>query len=152
MTYTNAEARQELLSSVARATDEIGLALACLGAAYEQLDEATADRLEAELFRPVQLAFGRARQTHADFAARHGLRGRQFASRSAGLESVGARALIDKAVDAVEEADRELIELQDSLRPVEVGDPELRAGLSHLRELLDGSRRNAREVVRVLGR
>jgi hypothetical protein len=51
------EARQDLLDGIADAIDEIG---AALGAAYEQLDEHTADRLEAELFRPVQVAYGRA--------------------------------------------------------------------------------------------
>ena len=51
------------------------IALAALGAAYEQLDEHNADRLEAELFGPVQRAYGRAKSTHAQFADRDGLRG-----------------------------------------------------------------------------
>jgi hypothetical protein len=36
--------------------------------------------------------------------------------------------------------------------PVEVGDPELRAGLAEVRELLGGLRARARELVRTLGR
>ena len=65
MSYTSAEARQELLDGFAVAIERIGLALAALGAAYEQLDEYNADRLEAQLFGPVQLAYGRAKSTHA---------------------------------------------------------------------------------------
>ncbi len=36
--------------------------------------------------------------------------------------------------------------------PVEVGDPELRAGLAEVRELVGHLRRDARELVRTLGR
>ena len=36
--------------------------------------------------------------------------------------------------------------------PVEAGDQELRAGLTEVRELLDGLRRRARELERTLGR
>ena len=53
---TTAEARQQLLDSIAKATDQIGAALAGLGAAYEQLDDTRADELEEQLFRPVQVA------------------------------------------------------------------------------------------------
>src|SRR4029453_6775076 len=59
--YTSAEARQELLDAFAGAIGSIGLALAALGAAYEQLEEHTADSLEAELFKPIQLAHGKAK-------------------------------------------------------------------------------------------
>jgi hypothetical protein len=68
--YVTNEARQDLLDGIADTIDEIGAALAALGAAYEQLDEHTADRPEAELFRPVQVAYGRAQRTHAAFAER----------------------------------------------------------------------------------
>jgi acyl-coenzyme A synthetase/AMP-(fatty) acid ligase len=152
MAYVTAEARQELLDSVAEAIDEIGSALAALGAAYEQLDEQTADRMEEELFRPVQVAYGRAQRTHATFAQRYGLPGRTFEPASAGLPSQGVRAFLDAAVDAVEAADDILAELQDSMRPVEVGDAELRAGLAEVRELLGTLRVRAREIVRRLGR
>ena len=116
-----------MLDTLAEAADEIGFALASLGAAYEQLDVSSADELEEELFRPVQLAYGRARRTHTEFAGRHGLPGREFEPSSAGLPSTGAKGFIDNAVVAVGKADRALADLQDSMLPVEVGDPEFRA-------------------------
>ena len=84
MVQTTLEARQQMLDTLAEATDEIGLALASLGAAYEQLDVSSADELEEELFRPVQLAYGRARRTHTEFAGRHGLPSREFEPSSRG--------------------------------------------------------------------
>jgi hypothetical protein len=152
MVQTTAEARQQLLDTVAEATDHIGLALASLGAGYEQLDVTHADELEEELFRPVQLAYGRARRMHAEFAGRHGLASRTFEAPSAGLPSIGVKAFIENAVVAVGKADTALAGLQDSMLPVEVGDPELRAGLADLRGLVGGTARRAREVVRTIGR
>ena len=153
MAYGTHEARQELLGAIARAIDEIAVALAALGAAYEQLDERTADRLEEELFRPVQVAYGRLKRTHAAFAQRHGLPARKFAPAAApGLPSQGVRGFLDRAQEAVEAADGILSELQDSMRPVEVGDPQLRAGLADVRALLGDLAVRARELVRVLGR
>jgi hypothetical protein len=152
MSYTAAEAREQVLGDLASATDKIALALASLGAAYEQLDEHTADRLEETLFRPVQLAYGRAQRTHGEFARRYGLPARAFAPRSPGVESHDARALLEQAGDAAEEADQEIATLQDSMLPVEVGDPELRAGLSEVRELLGRVPVRARELVRTVGR
>jgi len=152
MPYTSAEAREELLDALAAAIEEIGLALAILGAAYEQLDEHNADRLEAELFRPVQVAYGRAKRTHHQFADRHGLTSRAFEAPSPGIPSTGAKGFIDSAVDAVAEADSALAALQDSLLPAEVGDAELRAGITDVRELLGVVRQRARELKRTLGR
>jgi hypothetical protein len=152
MAYEAREARQELLLTVAEATDELGLALAALGAAYEQLDERNADRLEDELFRPVQRAYGRARRTHAGFAERHRLAGRAFEPQSAGVPSQGVRGFLDRALEAVGEADLILAELQDSMRPVDVGDAELRAGLAEVRELLGELPGRGREFLRTLGR
>jgi hypothetical protein len=152
MAYASQEARQELLDTVAEATEQIAVALASLGAAYEQLDERNADRLEEELFRPVQLAYGRARRTHAGFAERHGLPGRTFEAASAGLPSQGVRGFVDRALEAVETADTTLADLQDSMRPVEVGDAELRAGLTQVRALLGELPERAREFARTLGR
>ena len=152
MPYTTAEARQELLDEFAEAIERIGLALAALGAAYEQLDEHNADRLEAELFGPVQRAYGRAKSTHAQFAERHGLPGRAFATPEPGIPSIGARGFIDDAVDAAAEADSALGELQDSSLPTEVGDVELRAGLA---EVQGASRRHGAaspHLARTLGR
>lgn len=152
MAYVTSEARRELLDAVAEATDRTGAALALLGDAYEQLDDDTADRLEEQLFRPVQLAYGRATRAHSGFAARHGREGRTFEPRSAGLPSLGARGFIESAVDAVREADGTLATLQDSLLPVEVGDAQLRAELADLRELMAHVPQQARELMRTLGR
>ena len=152
MTVTALEARRQLLDALAEAVDEIAFVLAALGAAYEQLDERTADRLEQALFKPVQLAFGRGRRTHEQFAARHGMPGRPFEPASAGLPSTRVRGHVEAAVEAAAEADRALAGLQDSPMLVEVGDVELRAGLAEVRELLGGVRPQARELLRTLGR
>jgi hypothetical protein len=152
MAYTTAEGREQLLDDFARATDQIAVALACLGEAYEHLDEHSADTLEQALFRPVQLAYGRAQRVHTEFARRYGLPVRSFDTASPGLQSQTVHDLIAKAVEAAGEADQAIAELQDSMLPVEVGDPELRAGLSQVRELLDGVPARARELVRTVGR
>jgi hypothetical protein len=150
MTYSAAEARQELLDAIAQATEAIGTALGALGAAYEQLDENTADRVEDELFGPVQSAYGRAKRTYAGFAERHGLEALPFAH--PGAPHGRAPELLERAVSSVSEADDRLALLQDSMMPVEVGDAELRAGLTEVRELLDPVRSRSRELTRTLGR
>jgi hypothetical protein len=152
MAYVTREAREELLDIIAEATDEIGVALAALGAAYEQLDERTGDRLEQELFRPVQVAYGRAKRTHSGFADRHGLATRTFEAANAGVPSQGVAGFLERAVDAVATADEMLIELQDSMRPVEVGDAELRAGLAEVRALIEQLPDRARLFMRSFGR
>lgn len=152
MTYSTADGRQQLLAVLARAVDEIGVAVTALGEAYEQLDERTAERLEGELFRPVRTAYGRAQRTYNEFAARHGLPGATFAQAGTGAPSTGARGFIDGAIEATGRADDELAALQDSMLPVEVGDAKLRAGLAQVRELLGKLRGRARELVRTLGR
>ena len=152
MAYVTREAREQLLGTIAEATEEIGLAVAALGAAYEQLDEASGDRLEEQLFRPVQAAYGRAQRTHAGFAERHGLPGRAFAAASAGRPSQGARGFVEQTANALEEADDILSELQDSMMPVEVGDAELRAGLAAVREQIADGPDRARRFLSLLGR
>ena len=152
MAYNTGEARQELLDDVAEAIEEIGVALAALGDAYEQLDDYNADKLEDELFRPVQMAYGRAKRTYAEFADRYNLPSREFASASPGLLSTGVAGFVDRAVEAAGKADGTLAELQDSMRPVEVGDAELRAGLSEVRRLLGDLPARARQFGRALGR
>jgi hypothetical protein len=150
--YTTEQGRQQLLDSVAQATELIGAALGAFGEAYEQLDEQSADVLEQELFRPAQLAYGRARRTHGEFAARHGLPERPFEPAAPGAPSRGARGFIDDGVEASRRAEEMLATLQDSMLPVEVGDPELRAGLGEVRTLLAGLPGSARELERTLGR
>jgi hypothetical protein len=152
MAYNSDEARQDMLDDLATATDDLAVSLANLGAAYEQLDDATGDRLEEGLFRPVQHAYGRARRTHAEFAARMRLPGREFQTANPGVPSHGVRGLIELAVEAAGDADDRLAELQDSMKPVEVGDPELRAGLAQVRELLGVVDEHAAAFVRTYGR
>jgi hypothetical protein len=152
MTYTTAEGRQQILDALAAAADEIGVALALLSEAYEHLDENAAERLEEQLFQPVQAAYGRAKRVYGGFAERHALPTQTFASPSQVAPSSGTKGLIDAAADAAARADGMLGELQDSMLPVEVGDVELRAGLSEVRELVGGVRGRAREVTRTLGR
>ena len=152
MAYDSAQARAEMLDEVGDATDDLGVALAALGEAFEALDDYTAERLEEELFRPVQLAYGRGRRTHSEFAGRHGLPNRSFVPAPTGHPSQGVKGFIDGAVTAVGRADARLSQLQDSMRPVEVGDAELRAGLSEVRRLIADVPRRASELVRGLGR
>ncbi|HEX8205901.1 MAG TPA: hypothetical protein VF587_07580 [Solirubrobacteraceae bacterium] len=152
MSYIAAEARQELLDEVAKAIDELAVALAALGDAYDQLDERSADTLEEELFRPVQSAYGRAKRTHTEFAARHALPPRSFASAPSGAASHGVKGFLEVAVEAVEESDSLLGELQDSMAPVEVGDPELRAGLAEVRQTLAAVTPRAAHFVSRFGR
>ncbi len=136
MPYTTSDAREGLLDTVAGAIERLGLALAALGEAYEQLDEQSAERLEEQLFRPVQVAYGRAQRTYAGFAERHQLPARKFAPAPAVAPSAGVRGLVETATAAVAGADATLAELQDSMAPVEVGDEQLRAGLAEVRALL----------------
>lgn len=152
MAYSAGDARRSLLDDIAAATDQLALALASLGEAYEELDEPTADRLEAELFRPVQSAYGRLRRTHAEFAERYSLPGRTFQASSGGLHSADPRVYVDRAVEAIEGADQALAELQDSMMPVEVGDRELREGLSEVRETLAELPGRARRLMATRGR
>jgi hypothetical protein len=152
VTYTTAQGRQQLLDSIAQATDDLGAALAALGEAYEHLDESSAETLERELFRPVQMAYGRAQRTHAGFASRAELPSRDFQPVSPGHPSQGVKGFLESAVDAVGRADGTLATLQDSMLPIEVGDAELRAGLEEVRMLIGDIRARARELVRRFGR
>ena len=152
MSYIAREARQELLEVVAEAAEEIGASLALVEAAYELLDEGSADRLEEQLFRPLQRAYGRASRTQSGFAERHGLEARALTPRQPSHAAAQPRELVEDAADAAVEADERLSELQDSMRPVEVGDPELRAGLAEVREALGTVEERADTFLRTLGR
>lgn len=152
MAYTTAEARAQILDELAAAADRIGIALSALSDAYEWVDESTADRLEQELFHSVQAAYGRAQRTHGEFARRHGLAGRSFSQPSAGTRPGDARAAIERAGEELREADELLASLQDSMLPVEVGDQELRAGLTQVRDLISGLPHRAHDLLRTLGR
>jgi hypothetical protein len=152
MAYTSEQAREKLLADVAEAIDRLGLALASLGEAYDELDERSATWLERELFRPVQGAYGRSKRAHAEFGARHGQPARVFEMPSPGLHSGDPRVYIERALEATEQADHVIAELQDSMLPVEVGDQELRAGLSETRELIAAAPGKGRQLLRTLGR
>ena len=152
MAYTNAQARQQLLDTIALATDEIGVALANLGEAYDQLDASAAERLEDELFRPLQSAYGQAQRLHSEFAGRYGLPKHAFEAAHPQVREHNARGIIDNAAAAVARADSTLATLQDSMLPVEVGDPPLRAGLERVRVLLGEIAPRTRELTRTLGR
>jgi hypothetical protein len=152
MAYTAAEARAGMLEEIGQAADQLSLAIACLNQAYELLDENSADRLEAELFRPVQLAYGRLQRTYREFSGRTGGPSREFESLSAGAPSQGAKAFIERAVSSAATAGQLIAGLQDSMLPIEVGDPPLRAELSDVRSRLDVLPGRARELLRTLGR
>jgi hypothetical protein len=152
MAYTTAEGREQVLSDLSVAIEQIADALACLGEAYEQLDEQHGDVLEERLFRPVQGAYGRAKRTYAEFASRSNLRARSFDAHSPGVQSQSVQDLVERAADAAYDADQSIADLQDSMLPVEVGDPELRAGLSTVRESLSAVPPQARAFVRTIGR
>ena len=152
MTYDAAEARRRLLDTIAEAIEEIATALGALGDAYEQLDDDSADRMEATLFKPVQSAYAVAKRTYAGFASRHGLPDRDFAGAPEGAVAHDVRIIMGRAIDAATEADMILSELQDSMAPVEVGDPELRAGLSEVRRGLADVARNGHDFVGLIGR
>jgi hypothetical protein len=152
MAITTQEARRQILDDLAAALDQLGLAVACLSEAFEQLAVDAADQLEADLYRPVQRAYGRGQRTHAQFAERVGLPGDRFAPPSPGASSQGARELVQRAVAAIIDGDRRVAELQDSMLPIEFGDGELRAGLSEVRELLEPVPRAAAVFLRGLGR
>jgi len=152
MTYITSEARQDMLDDIGRAVDELAVALAELGGAYEQLDEPTGDRLEELLFRPVQVAYGRAKRTYTSFGERYDLRTRALTPAEPGAPSHGVRVLVERALDAGLAAEEILTEIQDSMMPVEVGDQELRAGLADVREHLGGLQRGTQELLRTLGR
>jgi hypothetical protein len=152
MAYTTAEGREQVLGDLAVAIEQIAESLAALGEAYEQLDERAADVLEEQLFRPVQHAYGLARRTHSEFAARSGLRARSFSPHTPGAQSQSVQALIERGVDGAQDADQSIADLQDSMLPVEVGDTELRAGLAGVRELLSSVPVRARALTRTVGR
>jgi len=152
MPNTDAEARQRLLDALAEATDDLGQALASLGAAYEPLDDQQADRLEEQLFRPVQRAYGRAQRTQSEFASRYGLSAHEAAMPAPGVPSTGVKGFIENAMAALGRAETRLVATQDSQMAIEVGDVELRAGIAEVRRLIDGVSRDARSFVRTFGR
>jgi hypothetical protein len=152
MSYSAGDGRVQLLRVIAEAADHLAVALGLLSSAYELLDERTAEQLEEQVFRPVQVAYGRIRRTYSEFAARYELPGREFAPGAEGAPARGLPGLVEGAVSEVQAADSELGTLQDSMLPVEVGDVELRAGLQDVRARLGGVAGAARSLMRTFGR
>lgn len=153
MTYTTSEARESLIGDVAGALEQLAFALACLGEAYELMDERAADQLEEGLFHPVRSAYARARRGLSAFAERHGVQAAE-ASRpdSSGLHSADPRVYLQRALEASERAEAMIAELQDSMLPVEVGDQELRQDLADVRGLLAHVPGQGQALLRTLGR
>jgi hypothetical protein len=149
---TDLEVRQGVLDTIGESIDQLGTALAALGVAYELLDERSQDRLEDELFGPVQKGYGRAKKTYAEFAARYGLAAVTFEQPSSSSGSRDVRRFLDTAIEAVDEAEEILIHLQDSGQTVDYGDAELRAGLASVREVVGNVRASSRLFIRTLGR
>jgi hypothetical protein len=152
MSYSTTDGRRQVLSELERATQALGVALTALGDAYEWLDEGTGDRMEAALFRPVQSAYGRAQRTHAEFSRRSNVPEVDFPPAGHAGHPGDARGALERASAAVSEADEVLATLQDSMLPVEVGDPELRSGLAAVRETIGPLPGRGRELLRTLGR
>jgi len=150
--FTTAEARDRIIGDLEAAEEELGLAVACLGEAFEMLASGSADRLEDELFRPVQKAYVRTKRTRTGFAQRVSHETDEPPSKQPGPPSQGAKGFVQQATAATTQADLILSELQDSMMPVEGGDGELRAGLSEVRELLSPVRVSAAGFLRTLGR
>lgn len=148
MAYTREEGLERIREEVAGATAEIGTALSAVGEAHELLDEHLAQRLESELFRPLQRAYAIAQRTCSELGTDDVATGIP----PRGAPAHGAKGFVEDGVQAAERADALLAGLQDSMLPVEVGDATLRSHLSTIRELLSGVRPAARELVRVLGR
>lgn len=136
MAYVTQEARQELLDSIAEAADELASGLAAVGAAYEQLDDASGDQLEDALFRPLQTAVGRLKKTHGDYSARYQIAPHVFMPAPAPAVHHRVKDLLEQAAEAAEQAESILAELQDTGMTVEVGDQELRAGVAETRRML----------------
>ncbi|CAB4944272.1 unannotated protein [freshwater metagenome] len=144
--------RRELLEAFAEGIDRIGEALADLGAAYELLDETSGEHLEAQLFRPVQAAYGRSQRAHNDFAERVGLPTRSFTAPGGGAPSRGVTGLVAAALDSIEQGDDTLVSLQDSMMLVELGDRELRSAVAEVRRHLDEAVKHAGPFLSTLGR
>lgn len=151
MGYTTDEGRTRILDDTAAAIAELSIAVAALGEAYEHLDEAAGDRMEARIFRPLQGAYGQLKRAHSEFAQRARLPARDFPPAPPPAPE-DPRTSIEHAADAIQAADEMLAELQDSLLPVEVGDQQLRGGLSGARSAIAALPERCDEFIRTLGR
>jgi hypothetical protein len=152
MAYTSESARRQLLDELGQAADRLSSAINALGDAYEAADEGTAEVIEAQLFRPVQGAYGRAQRTRSGFADRHELSAEPLTPATAAAPSADPRVHLERAATAIEQADQVIAEMQDSMLPVEVGDREFRDGLAEVRELIAPAPSEARRLLGRIGR
>ena len=150
---TTLEARAEILARLSVAIERASLATACLGEAFELLDDAGAERLEDQLLpaRAARLRTGEAGAGHASRTASASSRRRPGAPRPARPRRA-PKLLVERAAGAAAEADLVVADLQDSMLPIEAGDAELRAALAEVRELLGAVPAAAREFQRTFGR
>lgn len=151
MSYTNAEGRTQILDDTAAAITQLGIALSELAEAYEHMDERSADHMEQVLHRPLQSAYGQLKRTNAEFARRYGLFAPSAEDSTRPLPE-DPRVALEHAADAIQAADDMLAELQDTLLPVEVGDQELRAGLSGTRTVIASLPAACDELISRFGR
>ena len=152
MTFTTREARDRIIGDLEAAEEELGRAVASLGEGFELLPEGSGDRLETELFRPVQKAYARTKRTRTSFAQRVSQETDEPGVRPPGPPSQGAKGFIQDASEAVGQANLILSELQDSMMPVEGGDAALRAAIAEVRELLAPIDPASRAFLSTLGR
>lgn len=141
-----------MMEDIVESADRLAVALACLTEAYEALDDDAADDLERAVFRPVQAAYGRLKRTASEFAARYGLSERRLTPGSPGTHVSDTRVYLERALEAAEDAEQRIADLQDSMLPVDVGDTELRAGLSETRSLLAAVPGQGQRLLRTFGR
>ncbi|MDE3070182.1 MAG: hypothetical protein KGJ43_05590, partial [Acidobacteriota bacterium] len=108
--------------------------------------------LEAQLFRPLQRAYGRVRRACSEYAARNGIDAADPTPPPQPAPGLGPKVRLETAVETLGEIEGELVMLQDSLMLVELGDPDLRAALAEVRQALAEVTHAARELLRTLGR
>ena len=153
MTYDTGEARRALVEELLGAAGDIATAIAYAIAAYDQLDDTSGGRLEEQVFAPLQKALGTLRRAAGGFAARHGDPATSPGSPPAEPHpSQGVAALLESCAAAVRAADEHLGSLQDSLVLIDLGDADLRAGVSDTRRRLGEVPAALRAFVRTLGR
>ena len=152
MTYTTAQAREQLLRERCPGDRRDRLRARVPGRGVRAARRTERRPARGGAVPPVQVAYGRAQRTYNEFAARHEPPGSEVRTAPSGAPSHGVKGFLDGAVDGVARADGTLATLQDSMLPVEVGDPELRAGLEEVRKLLGEVPGRARQFVRTLGR
>jgi hypothetical protein len=151
VSYTTDSGRRQILDDAVVGANYLGDALAALGEAYELLDDHMADRMEASVFKPTQAAYGLLKRTLTEFAGRYGLPAPVFPP-SIIPAPTDPHSTLERVADDVQNADDALSELQDTLLPVEVGDGELRAGLSQTRVTITRVPAAAEELIHTLGR